>query len=130
MAHDLRWYSGRVGIVMDAQRSQVYYAEYEAVRGKTRAVGKPSLCFPADLARALGKRRILLLGDGAELYRHELGIRRGGVRNLARADLFLSAAVGRLAQVRSRGWKRGEYLTAEPLYIRPPDALRKRDAAN
>jgi hypothetical protein len=38
----------------------------------------------------------------------------------------LAASIGRLAISRKRIWRTGKYLSAEPLYIRPPDALRKK----
>jgi len=118
-----------IGIAMDASRGQIYYAEYRVRGGRLCAAGKPSLR-STDLARAaMGRRRLLLAGDGAVRYAAELGIARGGVRRLVALDLFLACPVGRLAFSRKRSWVRGEYLAAEPLYIRPPDALANRARA-
>ncbi len=127
LAYESAFVRGRIGIVMDAQRSQVYYAEYLAVaNGKLRLVQKPGVWFPRDLDRVLGQGRLYVTGDGAERYSKEIGISESGPRRFIRRDLFLAAGIARLALRRKRSWRRGEFLTAEPLYIRPPDALRKR----
>lgn len=128
LAHEFPCPAGRVGIIMDAQRSQVYYAEYHVVRGKLRIAGKPALWFPQALARRLGGKKISLAGDGALHYAKELHISSRGRRRLVAVELFLARSIGRLAQQRRGSWNSGEFLTAEPLYIRPPDAVRKRIA--
>ncbi len=126
LAHESAFVKGRIGIVMDAQRSQVYYAEYLAgATGRLRLVQKPGVWFPRDLDRALGRRRLYVTGDGAERYWKELGMSESGLRRFLKKDLFLAPGIARLALRRKRSWRRGEFLTAEPLYIRPPDALRK-----
>jgi tRNA threonylcarbamoyladenosine biosynthesis protein TsaB len=126
LAYESAFVKGRIGIVMDAQRSQVYYAEYLAgANGKLRPIQKPGVWFPKDLDRALGQRRLYVTGDGAERYWRELGISESGLRRFIKRDLFLAPGIARLALRRKRSWRRGEFLTAEPLYIRPPDALRK-----
>jgi tRNA threonylcarbamoyladenosine biosynthesis protein TsaB len=117
---------GRLGVVMDAQRSQVYYAEF-AVKGRVlQQVLKPALLSPGDLGRTLRSAKLYLVGDGAILYGRQLGIRPGRWPRLLRPDLFLAASIGRLAMMRKRAWRSGCFLHAEPLYIRPPDALRTR----
>jgi hypothetical protein len=42
------------------------------------------------------------------------------------ADLFLAAGVGRLAFARKKTWRSENTVAAEPLYIRPPDALKNK----
>ena len=128
LAHEFPSPAGRVGIVMDAQRAQVYYAEYRVLRGKLHLVRKPALWFPQALARQLGRHKISLAGDGAIHYAKELRTSSRGRRRLVQVDLFLARAIGRLAQERRRSWHSGDFLTAEPLYIRPPDAVKKRIA--
>ena len=128
LAHEFPHSAGRLGIVMDAHRSQVYYAEYRVLRGKLRLAGKPALWFPLALAKRLGRKKISLAGDGAIHYAKELRTSSRGRRRLVEVDLFLARAIGRLAQERRRSWHSGDFLTAEPLYIRPPDAVKKRIA--
>lgn len=115
---------GRLGIVMDAQRSQVYFGEYRKTRGSLRRLGRPALCNPGDLKERVDMRNLYLLGEGAHRYRKELEASDSGWPRLFEADLFLSASIGRLAVARRRWWRRGEFLQSEPLYIRPPDAKR------
>jgi tRNA threonylcarbamoyladenosine biosynthesis protein TsaB len=115
---------GRIGIVMDAQRSQVYYAEYQKSRRHLRRHGRPLLCRPVELRQRVDSRALHLVGDGALLYRTELGASETGWPRLLEADLFLSTSIGRVALARRRWWRRGEFLQSEPLYIRPPDARR------
>lgn len=118
-----------IGIVMDAGRGQVYYSGYGASARRIRRVGRPILCDPSELARTLGRRRVLLAGDGAERYARELGIGRSSPRRLVAVDPFLAAEIGRVALSRPASWRQGAELEAEPLYIRLPDALVKRNAA-
>ncbi len=127
VARQLPGMEGRVGVVMDAQRSQVYYAEYRCTRGRFARVGKAVLLDPPRLACRLRGAHLHLVGDGAQRYARELGIRGAGWPRLVEVDLFLAAALGRLALARRQAWRSGERAFAEPLYIRPPDA-RKRKA--
>ncbi len=117
---------GRIGVVMDAQRSQVYYGEYCKSLRSLRRSCRPFLCGPEELRKRFDPRRLYLVGEGALRYRRELGASETGWPRLIEADLFLSASIGRLAMARRRWWRRGEFLQSEPLYIRPPDAKRAR----
>jgi len=122
LAQKLTGAEGRIGAVMDAQRGQVYFAEYAGRHGKIVRAGKPELLRPEQLAARLAGKRIVLAGDGALRYREEIAGGREWPR-LMDVDLFLAGAMGRLALARKRCWRSGGYLTSEPLYIRPPDAF-------
>lgn len=111
----------RIGIVLDAQRRQVYYAEYTSQKGGIKSVGAPGLWFPEQLKVRLAGRHIRLIGDGAQKYASELGLA-SRVREVVDPAPFLAGPVGRLAFVRRRSWRLKEFYTCEPLYIRPPDA--------
>ncbi len=113
----------RIGVVVDAQRGQVYYAEYAAAEGRVRRVGSPALWSPCELARHLPRRGIFFVGDGAGRYARELGpaVR---PREIVDSDPYIAGAIGRLALVRKQTWRSGTTLACEPLYIRPPDARR------
>jgi len=126
LARQLPIIDGRIGVVMDAQRGQVYYAEYRCSRGKVAKVGKPALLNPLDLSRRLRRSHICVLGDGALRYAKELEIPRAGWPRLAEVDLFLAAPLGRLAMERKQFWRYGQFIAAEPLYIRPPDAQKRK----
>jgi tRNA threonylcarbamoyladenosine biosynthesis protein TsaB len=121
LAHQAAPMEGNIGVVLNAQRSQVYYAEYFSRNGKVRTTQKPSLSFLSDLEHLLSHRHQYIIGD--------IEIRRDASAKWPLslpADLFLAASIGRLAISRKRTWRTGKYLFAEPLYIRPPDALRKK----
>jgi hypothetical protein len=45
----------------------------------------------------------------------------------ARVDLFIATAIGQLAYSKKNKWRSGEIITAEPMYIRPPDALKNKN---
>ncbi len=115
---------GRIGVIIDAQRSQIYYAEYVSRGGRMRRAGKPELLYSFDLEFRIQKRHLYVVADQRLTCLENLRKFGGGWPRIMRADLFLASAVGRLALSRKRAWKSGEFLAAEPLYIRPPDALR------
>ncbi len=114
---------GPIGVVLNAQRSQVYYAEYASDNSKVKVLQKSSLIFLSDLERRLARRHLYIVGD-VDVRREDSD----WPRSLP-VDLFLAASIGRLANARRRIWRSGKYLKAEPLYIRPPDALRKKTRA-
>jgi tRNA threonylcarbamoyladenosine biosynthesis protein TsaB len=126
LAHQLRGVDGRISVVMDAQRRQVFYAEYRSYRGRVAKLGKPVLMFPSDLKAHMRRKHVYVLGDGAIRYAEELQLAGSGWPRLMEVDLFLAASLGRLAIARKRSWRSGEYLCSEPLYIRPPDAFRRK----
>jgi tRNA threonylcarbamoyladenosine biosynthesis protein TsaB len=124
LAHQAQLPEGHLGVALNAHRSQVFYAEYISSNGKIRTVEKSSLLFLSDLERRLAHRHLYIVGDvevchpGADWPRP------------LPVDLFLAASIGRVAISRKRSWRSGSYLLAEPLYIRPPDALRKKNKAD
>lgn len=117
---------GCVGVLLNAQRSQVYYAEYRNHGGRMREIKKPSLMFLSDLKKVIGNRRIFLTGEPC-LFRGK-NSKTGWPRSVE-TDLFLAADIGRRALCVKRRWKSGDYVQCEPLYIRPPDALTKKRRA-
>jgi tRNA threonylcarbamoyladenosine biosynthesis protein TsaB len=123
LAHHHSYLAGRIGIIMDAQREQVYYAEYASHAGRVKRIGTAGMWYPHDLKVRLARRRIHLIGDGAARYADELG-RAVQAWRIIDHNPFLAGPIGRLALARKRFWRAGDYLTCEPLYIRPPDARR------
>ena len=126
LANQVSFLPGRIGVVMDAQRSQVYYAEYVSSHGRLGKAGRPALWYPSELEFRLRERQLYLVGDAGLRCLQDLMRPGNGWPRPIGADLFLASAIGRLALSRTRSWKSGECLTAEPLYIRPPDAVRSR----
>jgi tRNA threonylcarbamoyladenosine biosynthesis protein TsaB len=126
LAYQARFLNSNVGVLLNARREQVYFAEYRSADGKIRMVNKPSLMFLDDLKRFIKNRHMYLIGD------YELCLNRtskNSGKNWPRpmeTDLYLAAGIGRRAIAAKRKWQSGEYLQCEPLYIRPPDAIRKK----
>jgi tRNA threonylcarbamoyladenosine biosynthesis protein TsaB len=116
----------RLGVALDAQRSQVYYAEYEGRDGCYRRVVHPILLRPEELGTVTRAVRLHLIGDGAVMHAACLRGARKEWPRVLEVDLFTAAAIARLALRRKRAWKTGTFLQAEPLYIRAPDALRRK----
>ena len=116
--------SGRLGVIVDAQRSQVYYCEYEIENGKTRACEGPALWPPQTLEPRLKRRGLYIVSDGAAGQFRALKVGGNKWPRILDVDPFLAAGIGRMALLKKRSWRSGDLLKAEPLYIRPPDALR------
>jgi len=115
---------GVVGVVLDAHRDQAYYAEYRSSGGRMRVEKRPLLIHISELPLIVAKRRIYLTGD-TDLYRADNGLKRGHSKpRILHTDPYLAVAVGRRAMSVKGRWKSGEYIQCEPLYIRPPDAVK------
>lgn len=125
-AYAIREIQGLIGVVLDAQRSQVYWAEYINGANNCRKIGKPALLFPADLKPRLRGQKVHLVGDGAWRYAKDMNLPNVGWPRLIAFDSYLAPAMGRLALKRKRSWRSGDFLQSEPLYIRPPDAVRRK----
>ncbi len=125
LAHEVSFLDGRIAAVLDAHRSQVYYAEYIGSGGRIRAAKKYSLVEISDLERQLADRHLYIVGETA-VCRFRGSKPSGGWPRLVPSDLFLAAGIGRLGLVRKKSWRSGNCWTAEPVYVRPPDALRNK----
>jgi len=126
LAHGVSLQTGRIGAVLNAHRSQAYYAEYAASRGKIRGVQKPVLLEISALEHWLRERHLYLVGD-TDVF--GFGEPTSGSTQWPRpvhADPFLAAEIGKLALDRKRKWRSGNAILSEPTYIRPPDALKKK----
>ena len=117
-----RNYDGRIGVMLDARRNQVYFAEYESHAGRIRQVRKPALIDIANLTDCLADVS-MAAGDLGDDLLKALGRSRPDLKWIP-VDLFLAEGVGRLALERRRTWRTGDFLMSEPMYIRPPDAVR------
>jgi tRNA threonylcarbamoyladenosine biosynthesis protein TsaB len=123
LAWQAAWLGGEIGVVLDAQRDQVYYGAYTCPSGRPVRSGRPVLLDLPELERTLARRHAHVVAD-LDAARWEGIPREDGWPRRVPADLFLAAGVGRLALRRRRYWQTGDAPTAEPLYIRPPDAVR------
>jgi tRNA threonylcarbamoyladenosine biosynthesis protein TsaB len=126
-ARSAAWIEGRLGVVMDAQRSQIYYAEYLNRGRSIKRIQRPSLWFPGDLNRRLRHKGLYIIGDGIERYLQSLDRVSPHWPRVLDSDLYLATAIARIALERRRCWRSGECLNAEPLYIRLPDARKAKE---
>jgi tRNA threonylcarbamoyladenosine biosynthesis protein TsaB len=126
LAQELSFVEGPIGVVLDAHRSQAYYAEYVAAGGRIRLTKKYSLADISDLERQLADRHLYIVGETG-ICRFKSSKESSGERpRLVPSDLFLAAGIGRLALSKKKSWRSGDYVISEPVYVRPPDALRNR----
>ena len=123
LAWQAAWLGGEIGVVLDAHRDQAYYGAYACRGGRPARAGRPVLLDLPELARTLARRHVYMVGDPGASWWEGIPREDGWPRRVP-ADLFLAAGVGRLALRRRRYWQTGDAPTAEPLYIRPPDAVR------
>lgn len=132
MAENIAHMDGLIVGAMDARRSQVYNAIFEAKDGALTRLCADRAIALADLAGELAgeARRITVLGDGGTLcwrYLSEHGV----PCSLAPAALLYQNAVG-AALAAERAYARGEAVSAQellPVYLRPAQAERLRSAA-
>ena len=117
-----RNFDGRIGVLLDARRNQVYFAKYESRAGRIHQMCKPALVDVANLLDCL-EDVSMAAGDLGDDLLKSLGRSRPDLKWVP-ADLFLAEGIGRLALERKRTWRTGEVLMSEPMYIRPPDAVR------
>ena len=129
LAHQASFLDGCVGVLLNAQRSQVYYAEYRNRCGRMRETRTPSLVFLSDLRRVIKNRHVYIIGETPLYFKKASGSSKAGWPRAIETDLFLAADIGRRAVSVKRRWKSGDYIQCEPLYIRPPDALNKKNRA-
>ncbi|HSW40097.1 MAG TPA: tRNA (adenosine(37)-N6)-threonylcarbamoyltransferase complex dimerization subunit type 1 TsaB [Acidobacteriota bacterium] len=126
LASRAAWFDGRIGVLLDAHRDQFYYAEYCSSNGKASAKRKPALLNVSDLEQCLGDRHLYIVGDLSRQRLQEIIRFSDGWPRLIPVDLFLACGIGSLALAGKRKWRSGDNLVSEPMYIRPPDALRNR----
>ena len=131
MAQNAAHIDGLIVGAMDARRSQVYNAVFEAKGGELtrltpdRAISLEELC-----AQLQGKQQpITVLGDGGVLcYRY---LEEHGVKcSLAPSMLLYQSAVG-VGLAAERAYARGEAVSAQellPVYLRPAQAERLRSS--
>jgi tRNA threonylcarbamoyladenosine biosynthesis protein TsaB len=124
LAFPLRYTGRRIAAVIDARRSEVFWAFYRAVPGGVQRMSEPAVSTPDELAAELLARggETLLVGDGAIRYAQQLGDIAGV--DIAGGDHAYPSArsLVQLAHARAlrEEWVRPHEV--ELLYLRKPDA--------
>jgi tRNA threonylcarbamoyladenosine biosynthesis protein TsaB len=124
LAFPVRHTTRVIAAVVDARRSEVFYAFYRQVPGGVQRISPPTLGSPDDLLAdvvALGEE-VLVVGDGALRYRDALS----DARRIEFAEQWLShPSAAPLVQLAHARALREEWVNPwelEPLYLRRPDA--------
>ncbi len=124
IAYPLRHATRTVVSVVDARRSEVFFACYQPVPGGVQRIGDYEVTTPDGLAGELAARGedALLAGDGAIRYAEELG-------RLDRVELAGPGAAppsaGALVELATARYEREEFSApgdVHPLYLRRSDA--------
>ncbi len=120
-----RWPGATVVIWMDAQRGEVFSAQYVSSTddpARWAAVAAPVAEPPARILASLApapQKGVLFAGDGALRYRQEIQAVGGTV---AAPPTALAPAIARLGHRLARLGHAGPPHALQPLYIRRPDA--------
>jgi tRNA threonylcarbamoyladenosine biosynthesis protein TsaB len=125
LAYSVRHTSRLIAAVIDARRGEVFWAAYRPVPGGVLRAGDLAVCSPDRLTAELEalKADVLLVGDGAILYRNtieELGSQvefasAGGAH--PRAEAMVELSVPRFLRE-----ERDRPVDVLPLYVRKSDA--------
>lgn len=124
LAFPLRFTDRRIATVIDARRSEVFWAFYRQVPGGIQRISEPQVGSAEDLAAELQAQPgdTLLAGDGAVRYAETL-TRRPGIEVAGGDHAYPSArSLVQLAHAKAlrEDWVRPEQI--ELLYLRKPDA--------
>ncbi len=126
LAYQAAFLDGRIGVMLDAHRSQVFYAEFISKIGKIRPYQKSTLIDISDLEHHIGDRHLYIVGDLGACWLEKSRKMPSAWPRPIPVDLFLAAGIGRLALSKKRRWRSKDSMVSEPIYIRPPDALRNK----
>ena len=125
LAFGVRYTSRLIGTVIDARRGEVFFALYRPVPGGVMREGEFRVAGPAAVAaelEAIGEE-VLLVGNGAILYRHEL--EEAGVgTEFASANLAhpWASALVELSAPRFIREETDRLFDVVPMYLRKTDA--------
>lgn len=124
LAQGVRHADGPVLAVIDGRRGEVFHAAFEVQDGRVRPLGEPAIARPEALAEQIGASGgVLLVGDGAILYRDVLGAASERVRIASAALAYpqASSVLGLALPVLAAG-RGGRPEDVVPLYLRKTDA--------
>jgi tRNA threonylcarbamoyladenosine biosynthesis protein TsaB len=112
--------------MVDARRSEVYFACFRQIEGQVRRVTEEKALPPAEAIAAIGEA-CLFVGNGAELYRELIETSMGDLGAVAPPvqAIIRASTVARLAAERLREGDLGDAGRLAPLYIRRSDAQLK-----
>lgn len=130
LAHAVPDWTGRVGVVLDARKREVYAAFFDrGADGQVTRLTRDAVLAP-DVLPVEGAAPCLFVGDGAERYAEILRSRYGAATRLFPLARLQPRAgiVARLAWARFRRGDADDAAQLVPHYLRRPDAERNRAA--
>jgi tRNA threonylcarbamoyladenosine biosynthesis protein TsaB len=125
LAYGIRYTRRLIGAVIDARRGEVFHALYRGVPGGVMRVGEYGVAPPSHLAAELeaAREEVLLVGNGAILYRKELEAVGAGVEFASPPQAHPQAsAMVELAVPRFIREETDRSFDVLPLYLRKSDA--------
>jgi tRNA threonylcarbamoyladenosine biosynthesis protein TsaB len=124
LAFGVRYTHRLIGAVIDARRGEVFYALYRGVPGGVMRVGEYGVAPPGHLAAELeaARQEVLLVGNGAILYRKELEAVSGVEFASSREAYPQASAMVELAVPRFIREETDRSFEVLPLYLRKSDA--------
>jgi tRNA threonylcarbamoyladenosine biosynthesis protein TsaB len=124
LAFGVRYTRRLIGAVIDARRGEVFYALYRGVPGGVMRVGEYGVAPPGHLAAELeaARQEVLLVGNGAILYRKELEAVSGVEFASSREAYPQASAMVELAVPRFIREETDRSFEVLPLYLRKSDA--------
>lgn len=125
LAFRVRYTPRLIAAVIDARRGEVFFAFYRAVPGGVMREGEYRVAPPGHLAAELEApgEEMLLVGNGAILYRRELAAAGGRLEFAASAQAYPQAsALVELAVPRFIREETDRLFDVVPLYLRRSDA--------
>ena len=116
--------------VLDAKQKNVYTAWYRTDSGRVQRTGEPTL-LPVDEFLSKLSEPVILIGDGAAVYRQRLQEQLGDRACFAPAELGFpcAATVGRLALERLAAGEQDDPKTLVPLYLYARDSSVRKPTA-
>jgi tRNA threonylcarbamoyladenosine biosynthesis protein TsaB len=125
LAFGVRYTRRLIGAVIDARRGEVFHALYRGVPGGVMRLGEYGVAPPGHLAAELeaAREEVLLVGNGAILYRKELEAVGSGVEFASPPQAYPQAsAMVELAVPRFIREETDRSFEVLPLYLRKSDA--------
>ncbi len=125
LAFGVRYTRRLIGAVIDARRGEVFHALYRGVPGGVMRLGEYGVAPPGHLAAELeaAREEVLLVGNGAILYRKELEAVGAGVEFASPPQAYPQAsAMVELAVPRFIREETDRSFEVLPLYLRKTDA--------
>jgi tRNA threonylcarbamoyladenosine biosynthesis protein TsaB len=125
LAFGVRYTRRLIGAVIDARRGEVFHALYRGVPGGVMRLGEYGVAPPDHLAAELeaAREEVLLVGNGAILYRKELEAVGAGVEFASPPQAYPQAsAMVELAVPRFIREETDRSFEVLPLYLRKSDA--------